>query len=371
MKRTAPLVLLACFVALSCAKKEAGFLTETIDGVRVVRNLAVKPEKALRRLRFVEELAIGGEEAAGEPLLYSPTDIDADSSGNIYILDIRDALIRKFDEKGSFIRPIGRRGQGPGEFEFPAAMEVAPGGTIVVADPYQTRLTAMAPNGDFIKSTLVKDWITDLSCGPDGMIVAGCLDSESSEYRVGPLDLETGRINRFFGQATYWPARFQDKKMMYDFPYLVRWALSSTNKLFVGSAVDYEISMMNLRGDLEFKFKKDCERITVEGEMLKEIKGIALRGANPFVNNPYYPVFEFLAIDERDRVWIQHYQPKWTDRINQETPYDVFSPEGIFLFETRIPGHVYSKLIFKNGFIYALKKAESGYPKAVRLKLEE
>jgi len=105
--------------------------------------------------------------------------------------------------------------------------------------------------------------------------------------------------------------------------------------------------------------------------MLKGIHGLTLKGPNPFVNNPYYPVFESLAIDERDRVWVQHYQPKWADQTNQETPYDVFSPEGVFLFEARIPGQVYSKLVFKNGFIYALKKAQSGYPKAVRLKLEE
>jgi len=371
MKRIVPLVLLGCFVALSCAKKEEEFLTETIDGVRVVRNLAAKPEKALRRLRFVEDLSVGGEEAAGENLLYSPTDIDADSSGNIYILDSRDTLIRRFDEKGAYVRPIGRKGQGPGEFQNPACMEVAPGGTILVADPYQMRLVTMAPNGDFIKSTIMKDWISDLSYGPDGVIIAGYNDSASSEYRVGTLDLETGRITSFFSQSTYWPARFQDKKMRYDFPYFVRWASNSTKKLLVGSAIGYEISVMNPEGHLEFKFKKDHEKIPVQGEMLKEIKSLALRGPNPYVKNPYYPVFESLAIDERDRVWVQHYQPKWADRMNQETPYDVFSPDGIFLFETRIPGHVYSKLIFKNGFIYALKKAESGYPKAVRLKLEE
>jgi WD40 repeat protein len=371
MKRTAPLVLLGCFVALSCTKKEAKYLTETIDGVKVVRYLAVKPEKALRRLKFVEDLSIGGEEATGENLLYSPRDIDADSSGNIYVLDSRDALIRRFDGNGDFVRPIGRKGQGPGEFERPACMEVAPGGTIVVADPTQMRLMTMAPNGDFIKMTLVKDWISEFSCGPNGVIIAGYDDSKSSEFRVGPLDLETGRITSFFSQATYWPARYQNKKVLYDFPYLVRWALSSTNKLFVGAAVDYEISVMDLRGGLEFKFRKDHERVHVQGEILKEISSMALSGPNLYVKNPYYPVFESLAIDERDRVWIQHYQPKWADLTNRETPYDVFSPEGIFLFEARVPGHVYSKLIFKNGFIYALKKTESGYPKAVRLKVEE
>jgi hypothetical protein len=43
----------------------------------------------------------------------------------------------------------------------------------------------------------------------------------------------------------------------------------------------------------------------------------------------------------------------------------------VFLFETRIPGHIFSKLVFKNGSIYAIEKMESGYLHAVRLKSVE
>ena len=74
---------------------------------------------------------------------------------------------------------------------------------------------------------------------------------------------------------------------------------------------------------------------------------------------------------EGNRIWIQLYQPKWRDRINRDTPYEVFSPEGVFLFEARIPGHVTSKLVFKNERIYVLKKNEAGFFEAIRLKINE
>ena len=139
----------------------------------------------------------------------------------------------------------------------------------------------------------------------------------------------------------------------------------------MGSAVGYELSVMDIQGRLRSKFKKDFDRIPLRGEMLAQVQEIDLKGPNPYLRDPYYPAFESLAIDEQDRIWVQLYQPKWTDRTNQETPYDVFSSEGKFLFGTRIPGHVYSRLVFKNGRIYVLKKTDSGYLKAFRLRLDE
>ncbi|MCJ7581083.1 MAG: hypothetical protein MUP98_11180 [Candidatus Aminicenantes bacterium] len=57
--------------------------------------------------------------------------------------------------------------------------------------------------------------------------------------------------------------------------------------------------------------------------------------------------------------------------MRKETRYDVFSPEGNFLFTTQFDFHVHMKLVFHNGFLYALKKDESGYYMAVRFKLDE
>jgi hypothetical protein len=364
-------LLITCIVTISCAKKEARFKLETVDGVRVVRNLAIKPEKTAQAIKFIEDLSVGGEDGEGASLIQTPIDIDADLSGKIYILDYRDASIRQFDGNGSFIRSLGRKGQGPGEFEGPVSMEVVPNGNVIIIDKSQMRLTIIAPNGDFIKSVTLREPVSDICSGKGGILVAGYCDSPKSKNYAGTLDVETGETTALFSQAAYWPDRDMDDKRTYDFPYFVRFALDSKNRLYVGSAVAYEISVMDIHGKLELKFKKDHKRIPLQGEMLDKVSGITQKGTNPYLHNPYYPVFDSLSIDELDRVWIQHYQPKWIDRINEQTPYDIFSSDGVFLFETSIPGHVYSRLRFKNGFIYALKKAESGYLKAVRLKLEE
>jgi hypothetical protein len=53
----------------------------------------------------------------------------------------------------------------------------------------------------------------------------------------------------------------------------------------------------------------------------------------------------------------------------KETAYDVFSSDGVFLFTIKVPGHIYPQLAFKNGHIYALKKDEAGYSRAIRFKV--
>jgi len=95
------------------------------------------------------------------------------------------------------------------------------------------------------------------------------------------------------------------------------------------------------------------------------------RGPNPYSRRLVYPVFKSISIDEEDKVWIEHYKPVWSNKTNKETIYDVFSSEGIFQFTVKIPGHIYPHLTFKNDSIYALNKDESGYSRAVRIKIAE
>ncbi|GAI73530.1 unnamed protein product, partial [marine sediment metagenome] len=62
---------------------------------------------------------------------------------------------------------------------------------------------------------------------------------------------------------------------------------------------------------------------------------------------------------------------KFKNGINKETAYDVFSFDGKFLFSTKINGHIYPQLIFKNGYVYSLIKDESGFSRAIRLRMKE
>jgi hypothetical protein len=364
-------VLIAALFLCACSKKKAPYRTEIIDGITVVHNLRIDPEKAYKDLAFVEDLTIGVEEGEADYMLYSPVDIDADLDGNLYILDMKDAWVKKYDPEGLFICNIGRKGKGPGEFDRPNHMEIDSANRIIVADPYQRRFEFLSRDGDYLKSVRMGPYVSSLESGQDGSILAGYGWYESDgtqEYRIGRLDEESGKIKDLFTQKQYWPARLQNDQLRYDFPYFVRSAIDSQNRIIAGAAIEYEFSVFHRDGELEFKFNKAFDRIPVKGEMLAQIENITLKGPNPYVKNPYFPVFESLSIDEEDNIWIQQYQPKWTGKINTETVYDVFSDKGIFLFTTKIPGHIRGILKFKNGFIYALRSNEAGFIEMVRLR---
>jgi len=52
-------------------------------------------------------------------MLLEPAVVDADEAGKVYVLDRKAGQIKVFDPQGNFLRAIGRRGQGPGEFQEP------------------------------------------------------------------------------------------------------------------------------------------------------------------------------------------------------------------------------------------------------------
>ncbi len=93
---------------------------ENVDGIRHIHNPDF-PKEGRIRFELSEELTIGEGETSEEGVLNRPQYLDVDSDGNIYIMDRGDIDIKVFTPEGRFIRTIGGKGQGPGEFETPAS----------------------------------------------------------------------------------------------------------------------------------------------------------------------------------------------------------------------------------------------------------
>ncbi len=154
MKRIG-LVLIFCLILVfvSCGKKPQAAKVETIEGVTYIHN----PETPLhpdKTVSFEQELAIGKFDESKEIPLYKPGIYTVDNAGRIYISDETDMAIKVFDQNGTFLKSIGRKGGGPGEFESIAFMSVLPDGKFLVMD-YQSRRTSLFnPNGEYINSYL-------------------------------------------------------------------------------------------------------------------------------------------------------------------------------------------------------------------------
>jgi hypothetical protein len=104
--------------------------------------------------------------------------IRIDSYGNLLFLDPKGCQVCVFNKKGKFIKRIGAKGQGPGEYIRPLAMEVDYLGNIYVADHTSRRINKYDKNGEFVSSFL----LSSTHWAPDELIV---VDSEKNIYVGG------------------------------------------------------------------------------------------------------------------------------------------------------------------------------------------
>jgi len=88
----------------------------TENGIKVVKNPR-EPLYGNIKLELEEDLSIGREDDENY-LFYMVRGIALDNQRNIYVTDLGNHRIQKFDSNGVYLQTIGRHGQGPGEFEI-------------------------------------------------------------------------------------------------------------------------------------------------------------------------------------------------------------------------------------------------------------
>jgi hypothetical protein len=143
--------------------------------------LGQKPETILRQASVQTLLTIGVEK---KTILYQPVQVQTDAQGNIYVLDIGDYRVKKFDSSGRQIAQWSRRGHGPDEFQAPARMFVASDGLVYVADVPNARITVFSSEGKYLRTVRTRGVgmmgiiVTDRRA----IIMAGYGDSLLYEY---------------------------------------------------------------------------------------------------------------------------------------------------------------------------------------------
>lgn len=83
---------------------------------------------------YREELRIGRIEGLGPDVFGRVAAIEVDRLGRIYVLDEKNFRVAVFGPEGQSIRTMGRKGQGPGEFERPMGLAWLSPTEIVVVD---------------------------------------------------------------------------------------------------------------------------------------------------------------------------------------------------------------------------------------------
>jgi DNA-binding beta-propeller fold protein YncE len=100
--------------------------------------------------------------------------------GRLICCETRKHDLAVFDAAGKLLFNIGKRGNGPGEFNFPYSVAVDREGRILVVDSGNFRVQVLAPDGSFIRAFGSVGILPGMFARPKGI----ALDSEGHLYVV-------------------------------------------------------------------------------------------------------------------------------------------------------------------------------------------
>jgi len=157
----------------------------------------------------VKEKATIGLTAGAE--IYSATGVAVDRRGNVYVSDLLEYCVKKFDARGRLAGRTGRRGTGAGEFTTPSTSLVWKD-TLLVMQMNDARIQAFSTDLGYITSFTVEGGHpADMAVGPGGELVVATFDEEQDEQALNvypcvrggsprriPLG-PTGKTHRLYG----------------------------------------------------------------------------------------------------------------------------------------------------------------------------
>lgn len=140
MKSRTQFILIAIFIfsflaACTSVREKEGWegKIEEVDGIEVIHN-PVEPLHGELELELEEDLVIGGDVEDENFNFMRISAIEVDEEGNIYVLDSRECRIQVFNKDGDYLQTIGRKGEGPGEFQRPSRMYLSPDAKLYVIE---------------------------------------------------------------------------------------------------------------------------------------------------------------------------------------------------------------------------------------------
>lgn len=202
-------------------------------------------EKSWKKLELIRVLPTPEEE---EKMIYfsNPANIDTDDNF-IYVVDNTAHKILKFEKNGKFKEIIGRKGEGPGEFMFPANIRTSKKGNLFVYEGGNLRFQIIDSMGKIINSFRTFYSIHDFVVINDS-IYANCIYSD--EGKENPLIVKydmNGKIVKSFGKRI-------DRKGHKTFDSRV-FLIASENEIVV-----------------VFRYYPIIQRYTLDGKLIKEFR---------------------------------------------------------------------------------------------------
>ncbi len=368
-------LMMLCLCLPSCSRRPTRIDRTYEDGVEVVINhvepyrikgkgIAITLEEEFRIDTEREDLLAKGMGSAGE--------FDVDAAGNIFIVGFKNKefFVNKFDKRGNLVLSFGRRGQGPGELDWPLGAHVFGSDGFALTDAYK-KVLVYGSRGEVVfeerlpSAYMLAEILENgryLTFGDKG--VPG-LDGSS----LAVLSLCSPQWKAIQELDVYrWPSmEAQTRSLVPTF----MWRVSGSRIYVANEARGYEIWIFGLDGKLLRKIRKEYTPVAPSDELKRAWLGsnyeqILLMGKDYFP--PKMPPFNSFFTDERGRVFVMTYEP---GPRPGEYLYDVFDPDGVFISRMslkRVWAGIYLGAKYatvRNNRLYFYREKENGFHELV------
>jgi hypothetical protein len=338
---------------------------EEEDGIKVIKNPA-EPLYGEITFKLEEVLSIGNEKDENY-LFYRTWHLAVDKQGNIYVLDEGNKRIQVFDKKGQYLRTIGRKGQGPGEFRSPQNVFVNDkNGEVYVADFRSIKV--FASNGNYLKTIPLESFNRSYCISPNGIIL-GEIDKitfdENNIKETRKIFTSLRLINNMDGSETA-IASYPDQiskiiegrvaKFSHGYEHKFHMCAIGPQIFIYGFSSDYSLNIIDSTGKLLLKIQKESPVLSISKKekdiVREEYRDSPIKNVNNIPFPKHKPHFGKILADG-DWIFVEHY--KSPQEQSDVWSFDIFNTQGFYLYKLSFPLRPY---LIKNGYVYLIKVLE-------------
>ncbi len=340
------------------------------DGVTVVKN-PMEPIYKEPVLELQEDLTVKGSEEVEEQMFQSISTLGIDEEGNFYVLDEQAGNIKVFDYKGNFLKTIGRKGQGPGEFGMPISLVITPKKNLVVNDMGQRKILFFDKEGNYLKQFSIADkflFFGPMVTSTGDLIASHTIPQDSPVTVLKKFNQELEPILTFTSIPVDKPPAvniFVARSLS-----SLRWALTDNDEIIWGDIKNpkYELYVHNQEGTLIKKITRNYDPLPIAAEDKEKLME-ATFGQSPmrdqwdvqFPDN--YPPYMGFSFDDKGHILVRRYEKQENE---QGGLVDIFDSEGLYMAQVRLK---MNPLIFKTGHMYTIEEDEEGFKVVKRYKI--
>lgn len=428
-RRTAALLAAATLVAsAACGTGDSvpratawRTVTDTIGDTVIVRTTGVTDSEAT--LRLVPELTIGELEGPDEYMFGSVAAIAPAPGGGVYVWDQTIVALRQYDSTGRFVRRLGGKGGGPGEYEAGNDVVVLPDGRILLWDPRNARINIYSPDGSPLGAWRPP---SGLFAGQPSMwvdssgnvaLIAWLHPAGTARAGGGPPEQPTTVLPRLGpdgsvrdtlvpplpdAAAPTLVASHEGRTSWQYVPFAPApaWTLLPTGEFVTGRGDSYVLTVHRTGAPL-LRIEREAQQPSVEDEEAADARDVLtarMRSVDPNWRwngpavPPVKPFFNRLFTDPEGRIWVE--RPARGERLGDEEyaelvagqsssfgppiqpsrwrqliAYDVFAADGRFLGHVPVPPRTTLRLM-RGDRVWAVTRDSMDVNFVTRFRLE-